>query len=99
MSAQTSTSAPDLQTLLVADAMTGGIIDCPAGTPLVEVAHLMAARRIHCVVVTGLDGLGGERPWGIVSDLDLVGAVRSGMFDRTARDIAATELVEVSAAD
>ena len=63
----------DLETLRVADAMHFGIVTCTQETPLVEVARVMAAERLHCVVVPDdLDAVASI--WGVISDLDLVAA-------------------------
>ncbi len=66
-------------------------------TPLRAVAGIMAAHRVHCVVVydeTGnaeLDAL-----WGVVSDLDLAGALSSGEIETgTAGEIAGAPVVTV----
>jgi CBS domain-containing protein len=52
------------------------------------------------VVVTDLANAGsGERRWGVVSDIDLARAAGPDAADRTARQIAATAAVTVSADD
>jgi len=84
-----------LSELTVAETMSEGIISVPRTALLTEVAHLMASRRIHCVVVDELpeDGAG---PWGVVSDLDVVAAATvRGLGDQTAAGTAATALVTV----
>ncbi|HET7449265.1 MAG TPA: CBS domain-containing protein [Gaiellaceae bacterium] len=57
----------------VGEAMNPGVLTCLPGTPLREVARMMADHRIHAVVVLGSDD--SLRPWGVVSDLDLIGAI------------------------
>ena len=57
----------------VADAMHWGLIRCTPETSLRAVAALMAAERVHCVVVTE-NPLAARSLWGVVSDLDLVAA-------------------------
>lgn len=81
----------------VADAMHAGVISRPAETTVRELAATMAEEGIHCVVVSGL-GRSGEE-WGIASGLDVLRAVDAGGVDDPAREIAATELVTVSAAE
>jgi CBS domain-containing protein len=57
----------------VADAMHWGLIHCAPETSLRAVAALMAAERVHCVVVTERS-IAARSLWGVVSDLDLVAA-------------------------
>lgn len=80
--------------------MRVGIITCPPETSLKDVARMMATYHVHCVVVTDMDPEGeSERPWGILSDLDLVRAGGPDAADRRAGATAATELVTVTADD
>lgn len=86
--------APPFAEAEVVDAMRLGVVSCPADTPLQEAARIMATYRIHCVVVTDLDP---DRPWGVVSDLDLAAAAGEDVTKRTVRELAGSELVTVSA--
>jgi len=86
--------APAFEDATVVDAMRLGVVSCPGATPLREAARIMAAYRIHSVVV---DDLEGERPWGIVSDLDIASAAGEDFAERTVREIARTELVTIAA--
>ena len=72
----------------VAEAMHRGVIKCAEDAPLSVVARVLAAHRIHCVVVpTAREG----DEWGIVSGLDLVDAAFAGeLADRTAGETAAS---------
>jgi CBS domain-containing protein len=81
----------------VGDVMHSGIIYCEPDTPLVEVAGLMSANRVHCVAVhaTAASGDGTDRVWGIVSDLDLLDAAVHGGLDRSASDVAHTPVITV----
>jgi CBS domain-containing protein len=55
--------------------MHRGVVTCQSEWGVRTVARLMAAHRIHAVVVTpSADG----QDWGIVSDLDLVAAAADG---------------------
>ena len=74
----------------VADVMHQGLVTCRPETPLRKVAGILAAHRIHAVVVA--DGQGHREcdVWGVVSDLDLVGALMRGAADETAGSLAAT---------
>jgi CBS domain-containing protein len=92
-------SGPELQHVPVSDAMHPGVLTCPVETPLRTLARMMAAHRVHSIVVYGdpeeaeADGL----IWGVVSDLDLVGAATVGdVEDRTAGGTAASPVVRVS---
>jgi CBS domain-containing protein len=86
----------------VADAMHPGVLTCSFETPLPRVAEMMAQHRIHAVVVY-LDG--DEDPgdttrfWGVVSDLDLVGAAVTERFPRTTAGSAAITPVVLVAVD
>jgi CBS domain-containing protein len=72
MNARAVTSgAIGLEAMRVRDAMHEGVLSCSADTPLSTVAELMAARGIHCIVVTEGDDLS---VWGVISALDLVAA-------------------------
>jgi CBS domain-containing protein len=86
--------APPFADAKVVDAMRLGVVSCPADTPLKEAARIMATYRMHCVVVSDP---GSDRPWGIVSDLDLAAAAAEGTAARTVRDVAGSELVTVNA--
>lgn len=98
--ASSRTPAPSLRELRVNDVMHRGVITCRRETPLVEVAELMADRRVHCVVVEDESAPDGRRVglWGVVSDLDLVAAafVRD-LVGQAAGASAATPVVTVAA--
>jgi CBS domain-containing protein len=53
--------------------MTPGVLTCLPVTPLRDVARMMARHRVHALVVFGTDDR--LHPWGVISDLDLVGAI------------------------
>jgi CBS domain-containing protein len=101
MATQTTTEAL-LERITVRSAMQLGLFECGPDADLRELAHTMADKSIHCVVVAGIERRkhGGERlAWGIVSDLDLVSALRPECGLATAGEIAATEIVLVEPAD
>jgi len=88
----------------VADVMHRGIVTCDVHSPLNSVARMMAAHRIHCVVVRNGAASWTETPgaglWGVVSDLDLVRLlVTEGILGRTAGESAATPALVVRADD
>ena len=61
--------------MTVGDAMHTGIVACDVHAPLGAVARMMAAHRIHCVVVrnSAMEWTDpGAGLWGVISDLDLV---------------------------
>jgi len=90
--------APPFEQAKVHDVMRAGVVSCPPDTSLREVARMMATHHIHCVVVSNSDA-SGERPWGVVSDLDLARAAGPEAARRTAGEVASTELVTVAADD
>jgi CBS domain-containing protein len=79
------TTSATLDELTVADAMHAGVFTCAEDTSLEAAAAMMAGHSIHCVVV--LEGPDEEKPWGVISDLDLVSAA----FDSEAREWKAGE--------
>jgi CBS domain-containing protein len=87
--------AVDIEHIRVRDAMHAGILGCPAGASLGEVARIMATHRVHAVAV--MDERGAPRG-GVISDLDVVGAVSSGASP-TAAEVAATQPIAVSSDD
>ncbi len=74
----------DLARARVEDAMHRGVVTCPPGTSLRVVARLLAAHRIHAVVVA--DDHAHERAgvWGIVSDVAVVNRLATARADETA---------------
>ena len=93
--ARAGRSAKAAQAVPVVEAMHHGVVSCAGDASLATVARLLAAHRIHAVVVD-LD-LGD---WGLVSDLDLVGALATGSFaEATAGQIATTATIDVRPTD
>jgi CBS domain-containing protein len=77
-----------LDSIRVAETMHRGIITCRPDATLSTVARLLAAHRIHAVVVAP-EGDGDD--WGIVSDLDLAAALSKGLLGgTTAGEISST---------
>jgi CBS domain-containing protein len=78
-----------LRAMTVREVMTRELVTCAAEVPLREAAHLMAAHRIHSVVVLASDAA-GEPGWAVLSDLDLVGAAPWDVEGTTAGMVAAS---------
>jgi CBS domain-containing protein len=91
-----SSDRPTLRHATVGDAMSPGVISCPPGSRVADVASIMATNRIHCVVVPELDGGHALRRWGVVSDAELMTAGVADFSALTARDIAASEPLAVN---
>jgi CBS domain-containing protein len=88
--------------LTVRDAMQLGLFVCPPEGDVETIARTMADGSIHCVFVSDVprrNRTGERRTWGVVSDLDLMHALRSGAGTRLASDMATTELVTVDPTD
>ncbi len=98
-----SSQASPLRELRVIDAMHPGVIACPVDTSLRTVARMMATYRVHAVLVLAHDpeqALEGDGLWGVVSDVDLIQAAQSRDFDeRTARSLAATQVLTANSSD
>lgn len=86
---------PSFEHAQVGDAMRTGVVSCPPDTSMESVARIMATNHIHAVVITGL---AGGAPWGIVSDIDLLG-VAGEAGDRLAGSCAAEDPVMVKPND
>lgn len=82
----------------VADAMHAGVLTCPPETPLPTVARMMSAYGVHAIVVTDLEPEEeyAERPWGVLSGIDLVRAAALITQEPTAGGVASTELITVA---
>jgi CBS domain-containing protein len=86
-----------LAPITVGQAMHTGILTTSVDTPLAEVAHLMAERRVHAVAVADRDY--DRRPLSFVSVLDIAAAVAAGATDAVAGQAARSELQAISASD
>ena len=84
--------------ITVREAMQLGLFNCPPDADLRTLAHTMAERSIHCVVVGGVrrGEHGGERlTYGIASDLDLMRGLSEPAGAQISSDVATTELIAV----
>ena len=88
--------APPFDKAVVLDAMRVGVISCSPDSTLREVARVMATYRVHSVVISETQG---DRPWGIVSDVELAAAANNDVDKIRARDIGRGEVVTVSPDD
>jgi len=89
---------PSMERATVADAMHPGILTCEPDVGISEVARMMATHHVHCIAVVGISYGSPEcYVWGIVSDLDLLGAGIGGEPGTTARDLANQPVITVKA--
>ena len=84
---------PAIARTRVRDCMHHGVLTCGSDDSLRDVAAIMANHRVHAVVITTPTG---ARPVGVVSDLDVVGAVAAGA-DWLAGQACATETLTIPA--
>jgi CBS domain-containing protein len=82
---------PSLRHARVSDALRPGVITCPSGSSMEDVARIMATNHVHAVIVRGVTTGGG---WAVVTDRDLL-AVAGDAADRRADDCASELLVTV----
>jgi CBS domain-containing protein len=88
----TSTSRLPLDDYTVLNALQLGLIERPTDADVRSLAQAMSEHSVHSVIVRGIER---RRSWGIVSDLDLMAAMRPELGDATAGQIAATDPVVV----
>lgn len=81
----------ELRTGTVGEVMTPGVLTCLPVTPLRDVARMMVRHRVHAIVVFGTDDR--LHPWGVVSDLDLIGAIGT---EANAGSVASSPVVTVT---
>lgn len=84
---------------LVAEAMHAGVVTCSPHATVAVAARIMAAHRIHAVVVTE-PGDEGYDVWGVVSDREVLDALAEGRAgERTAGEAALRPPVLVTPID
>jgi CBS domain-containing protein len=88
-------SAETLSRVRAAEIMHAGVITCTADVSLRSIARTMAAYRVHCVAVAGVDDRRELYTWGLIGDLDLVTALARGGQDEPAGTVAVTEPLAV----
>jgi CBS domain-containing protein len=76
------------------------MISCPPATSLRTVARMMAAYRVHAILVHSDAGSPEGESWGVVTDTDLVRVARDVDLDEvTAERIAASPVLVVTTVD
>ena len=85
----------DFGTYAVLNALQLGLIECPEHADVRTVARTMAEHGVHCVIVRGTE----PDDWSIVSDLDLMAALRPELAEATAGRLAATDSLVVDPLD
>jgi CBS domain-containing protein len=83
---------PSFEHARVRDALRLGVITCLPDMPMEAVARIMVTNQVHAVVVAGL---GGVKPWGVVTDRDVLAAAPDAA-DRLAGACASGEFVTVA---
>jgi CBS domain-containing protein len=93
-------SIPLLRQMTVGEVMHEGIVTCSASADLDQVAAAMADHGIHCVVAIdeGPAREDDDHLWGVVSDLDLMRGIESGM-DLDAGNLAELDVATVARED
>ena len=90
----------DLSRVRIGDVIAPGFVSCSPKASARKVAETMAAKGIHCVVVTDMrQDEGGVRGRGVISALDLASVAPGELDHLTAAEIAKTEPVEVKVTD
>lgn len=88
-----SATTPRPTDVTVSDVMTSPVVTCGPESPVREVARLMGERRVHAVIVCGIEG----EAWSAISARDLMLVPPIEAFTRRAHEVAATEAVTVAA--
>jgi CBS domain-containing protein len=83
---------PSFEHATVADAMRPRVLTCDPATPLVTVAQEMATEHVHSIVVLG-EGDGDRRPWGVVTDRDVLRAAAQ-VEELTAGEVMGGEMLD-----
>jgi CBS domain-containing protein len=91
----TSPASPALPR--VADVMHHGIVSCTRTTNAREIAQLMISHGVHCVAVLSPSPEPGHPPliWGIVTDLNLLGALADNNSQANAETLAGGQVIRV----
>jgi predicted transcriptional regulator len=86
----TIATLPRLDQMRVDAFMHTGLVRCEPETPVAEIARIFAEKRIHCVIVGGIEhSRAGDRlTWGVVDDRRLLAALDVGDGSVTAAALA-----------
>jgi CBS domain-containing protein len=91
---------PSFDKAKVSDAMRPGVFSCAPETHLAGIARTLVSHRIHCVVIGRLEGQDeSDRPWGIVSDLDVVATAARDAHEDMAWSVARSAPVTITPDD
>ena len=90
--------APSFEQARVEDAMRHGLIEAHPWMNIQSVARMMASYHVHSVVISAAGDEGRVRPWGVVTDMDVVRGAREAR-DRQVGDCISTDLVTVAPGD
>jgi CBS domain-containing protein len=90
---------PAFEDAQVSDVMRHGLISCSPRTGLRDVARMMATNHIHAVIVLRDEVDGDPTPWGVISDIDVLGTVNADRENLEAGEFAATPAVMVAPDD
>jgi CBS domain-containing protein len=77
--------------------MSAPLIVCRPDDPVRDVARLMIANRVHAIVVEPDPERGGDAPWGVVTDLDLIASGLPAADHRSAADACSPSLTILAA--
>ena len=93
---------PSFEHARVSDAMRPRVLTCDPQTTMITVAQRMASEHVHAIVVlretVDFAGAVGRRPWGIVTDRDVLRCA-AVIEDRTADDVATSAVLLVHPED
>jgi predicted transcriptional regulator len=89
--------ARDVREMRISELMHAGLASCQRDATAVEIARIMSKCRVHLVVVMGVSPARRDQPmiWGVVTDLDLLDALRTGKVEATAEDLAGGPVIRI----
>jgi CBS domain-containing protein len=86
---------PALAHATVSDAMHPGVLSCDPDTTTTEIARMMAAHHVHCIVTMGISHEHGDHlVWGLITDRDVL---KAGLAreEKTASTLAVQPMITV----